>query len=105
MHAERLQITHTRPPRIPPAPGCLEWIQELTLSPNIAEATQSRLCEIMALTCKSLPLNMVEATLSSLLPLIPPPTAACVGTTEQRKAIGAMLAFGSISSHQVNPPP
>lgn len=82
--------------------GQLEWLQQLALSHGAAnEATQSRICEIMAITCKSLPAPTVEATLRSLLPLIPGVGSACVGIAEQRRAIGAMLAFGLISSFQL----
>ncbi|KAL1527860.1 hypothetical protein AB1Y20_009236 [Prymnesium parvum] len=81
---------------------CLGWMQQLALSKAaVDEATQSRLCAMMALTCRSMPAAKVEESLGSLVPLVPPASTPCVGLAEQRKAVGAMVAVGLIGSYQL----
>lgn len=65
------------------------------------EEVQARISSLIALVCRSLTFESVHSTLTSIIPLIPLPTAACVGITEQRHAVGAMLTVGRIGSYQL----
>lgn len=85
-----------------PGPGLLAPTTSALLpAAQGLEATQSRLCEILALTCRSLPPSQVESHLSSLVQLLPSPTHPCGGLSEQREAVGAMLSIGLIGSYQL----